>query len=140
MRDCYCEVRGVEQHGLKLQAAIIHVTMNVEDEDELMTGQRLCGTEWNYHLELKFSLRKWCWLWVDSELKRNGEKQIWIDEATDPETCYASIFGDFDWQEYIDEQEISSSELMSRFPSAYKRLYQPYHEDSTKQDCGPNRN
>jgi len=131
MRDCYSEVTGVEQRGLKLKCTIIHVTMDVEDEDELLTGQRICGTEWNYHLELKFSLRRWCWVWVDSELIENGDKQIWIDEATDPECCYESIFGDFDWEDYLEEQEISSVELMSRFPNEYKRFYQPYHEEIT---------
>ena len=67
MRDCYHEVVAVEQHGLRLNAIITHVTMNVEDEDELLSDKRICGTEWNYKLDLLFNIKKLDWEFVNSD-------------------------------------------------------------------------
>ena len=127
MRDCYLEVVAVKQHGLKLNAIITHVTMNLEDEDELLSDKRICGTEWNYTLDLLFNIKKLDWEFVNSDFIDSGEKQIWIEEASDPDRCYSAIFADFDWHEYLNQNGITSDELMSRFSPSKQRFYQKHH-------------
>jgi len=132
MYDCYCEVTDVEQKGLKITAHINHVTMNLDDVEELFSEEKICGTRWAYTLEIKFNLKKREWEWVDSELITNGETQIWIDEASDPERCYETIFSDIDWDEYLYEHEITSDELMARFAPQYRAFYEEHHNRITE--------
>ena len=101
MYDCYCEVTDVEQKGLNITAHINHITMKLDDVEELFSEEKICGTQWAYILEIKFNLKKRGWEWINSELITNGETQIWIDEASDPDWCYETIFSDIDWTELM---------------------------------------
>jgi len=132
MYDCYCEVTDVEQKGLNITAHINHVTMNLDDVEELFSEEKICGTQWAYTLEIKFNLKKREWEWVDSELITNGETQIWIDEASDPERCYETIFSNIDWDEYLYEHGITSDELMARFAPQYRAFYEDHHNRITE--------
>ena len=46
MYDCYCEVTDVEQKGLSITAHIYHITMNLDDVEELFSEEKICGTQW----------------------------------------------------------------------------------------------
>ena len=87
MYDCYCEVTDVEQKGLNITAHINHITMNLDDVEELFSEEKICGTQWAYTLEIKSQSQKARMGMGRLELITNGETQIWIDEASDPERC-----------------------------------------------------
>jgi len=134
MYDCYCEVIDVEQQFLNITAYINHITLNLDDVEELFSQEKICGTQWAYTLKIKFNLKKREWEWVDSELMTNGETQIWIDEASDPDRCVETIFSDIDWDEYLYEREITSGELMARLAPRYRAFYEDHHKRITGDD------
>ena len=125
--SCYCEVKEVTQDGNKVRAVIEHTIMELEDIDELIGGDDLCGSVWPFTLNIEWNETDSAWDFKDNE--HLSENIIWLKEIAKPGECIETIFSQLDFYEHLYENEMTSAAFMKQLPDEFKPYYKPYHDE-----------
>ena len=126
MIDCFVEVTSKEITDDKIVAVIEQTILDLEEVDDLMTGQNLTGSIWTFILEMRWNpeANQWKWHWHSDP----DDQSTRLSEIKDKDRALQAVFDEVDWYDYLATYEMTSADLMAKLPERYRKFYEPYHK------------